>query len=116
VRLFHLGDWEGKTIVPQAVTDDDGRFDLSTYGMEDGAPVGDYEVTIDWPAYRHGRTIGPNRLGEKFSDPKKSGIVVKIEETTKELPISVTTKIMDIKDPKKEKPVLTNKSRKHNPK
>src|SRR6516225_7107044 len=30
------------------VTDGQGRFELSTYNTKDGAPVGDYDVTITW--------------------------------------------------------------------
>ena len=35
---------------PRGVTDADGRFRLRTYHDGDGAPAGDYTVTVYWPA------------------------------------------------------------------
>jgi len=104
VRLFHLGTWGEKTIVPQATTGKDGRFNLSTYGMDDGAPVGEYQVEINWPAYEHGKNIGPNRLGRKFDDHKTSGVNVKIDADTKDLPITVTASILQVKEPTRQIP------------
>jgi hypothetical protein len=34
---------------PRAEVGDDGTFQLSTYGENDGAPAGDYSVSINWP-------------------------------------------------------------------
>lgn len=31
------------------MTGTDGRFELTTYGLNDGAPEGDYTVTVTWP-------------------------------------------------------------------
>ena len=35
---------------PRGVTDADGRFRLRTYHEGDGAPAGEYLVTVYWPA------------------------------------------------------------------
>src|SRR5437763_3743016 len=69
VVFHHLDGWGEKSIVPQAVTGEDGRFVLSTYGTGDGAPAGDYRVVVAWPAYRRGRNVGPDRLMGKFAKP-----------------------------------------------
>jgi len=86
VVFHHLGEWGEKSIVPQAMTDEDGRFVLTTYGMRDGAPAGDYRVVVEWPAYRRGRNIGPDRLMGKFAKPQTSGIKATIEPGPNELP------------------------------
>jgi hypothetical protein len=38
---------------PHAVTGDDGRFSVSTYDKEDGAPAGEYFVVLNWPTNVH---------------------------------------------------------------
>jgi hypothetical protein len=86
VTFYHVDDWGPKTIVPVARTDEEGRFALSTYDPEDGAPVGGYQVEITWPAYRHGRDIGPDRLGNKYAKRGTSGLTASIDEHTRELP------------------------------
>src|SRR5262249_32068836 len=35
---------------PRGYVDDNGRFSLTTYEKDDGAPEGDYIVTIEWCA------------------------------------------------------------------
>ena len=86
VVFHHLEDWGTRSIVPQAWTDSDGRFVLSTYAMEDGAPAGDYRVVVEWPAYHSGRNIGPDRLGGKFATPKTSTLQAHVDKGTNELP------------------------------
>jgi hypothetical protein len=85
VVFFHQGDWGKKTILPQAWTDEDGRFALSTYGVEDGAPAGDYRVVVEWPAYRRGKEWGPDQLGGKFAKPESSGLTAHVEKGSNEL-------------------------------
>src|SRR5688572_4246517 len=34
---------------PRGHVNEDGSFTLSTYGVNDGAPAGEYLVTITWP-------------------------------------------------------------------
>src|SRR6185312_4564325 len=35
---------------PRATVGADGKFEVATYGDNDGAPAGDYKVLINWPA------------------------------------------------------------------
>jgi hypothetical protein len=79
ITLYHTEDWGERTIVPQAWTDEEGKFALSTYGIDDGAPAGHYQVTIEWPAYRSLKDMGPDRLEGKYSDRKKSGLTADIQ-------------------------------------
>ena len=39
-----------RELAPYGWTDQEGRFALSTRGDADGAPVGEYVVTLEWPA------------------------------------------------------------------
>ena len=85
VAFYHLDEWGKRTIVPMAWTDDHGDFVLTTYKEGDGAPAGDYEVTITWPAYHTRRGVGPDRLDGRFADPKKSGLHAHVEAKDNEL-------------------------------
>ena len=86
VMLFHLGNWGEKTIIPMARTAEDGTFELATYGELDGAPDGDYQIEVVWPAYRHGRNIGPDKLGGKYAKRLTSGLKVTIDSNTHKMP------------------------------
>lgn len=62
---------------PFAVVDKDGSFRLTTYLAFDGAPAGDYVVTVTWavkPAGTSGAddgTVSPDRLKGVYGDPRK---------------------------------------------
>jgi len=85
VVFYHQGDWGEKSIVPQALTDDDGRFVLSTYTMQDGAPAGEYRVTVEWPTSL-GKNPGPDKLGGKYAKRETSGLTARIEKGNNVLP------------------------------
>ena len=69
---------------PQGTTGDDGTFVLSTYDPRDGAPAGDYKVSITWRAGR--REGSPDRLNRAYADAQTSGLTAKIEKKTNVLP------------------------------
>jgi hypothetical protein len=70
---------------------DDGTFQLSTYETADGAPEGEYAVTVYWPGKRAGKPaaddegtdLPPDQLGLRFNDPAKTPLkaTVKAPET-----------------------------------
>lgn len=80
IVFFHEGDWGEKPIIPMGATDDEGNFEMQTYGVKDGAPAGDYKVKVEWPAFRRGKTIGPDKFGGKYSKPESSGLTVHVEK------------------------------------
>ena len=66
-----------------AEVQDDGSFELSTYGSHDGAEAGDYVVTINWRDEERvdGETIvGPDRLGERYSKRASSTLKATVSE------------------------------------
>jgi hypothetical protein len=79
VQVFlhpHDGTQGGK---PRGLTDGQGRFHLRTYHDGDGAPPGEYTVTLYWPGPYNPKMavedqMPPDRLGERFMDRKKSAL------------------------------------------
>ena len=77
VQVFfhpHDASQRGK---PRGVTDAEGRFRLRTYQDGDGAPAGEYAVTVYWPGPDNPQVpvedrLPPDRLGERFMSPKDS--------------------------------------------
>ncbi len=71
---------EGAPAPSTAQVDESGKFAIATYGAADGAPVGTYKLTVIWPAPVgiSGRLDGPDRLGDRYSDPKESEYVVEV--------------------------------------
>jgi hypothetical protein len=71
--------------LPAGETDATGTYHLQSYAAADGAPLGDYQVTISWP-----EPVPPNanreqyqqkdRLGGKYLDPAKSQLAAKVEK------------------------------------
>lgn len=74
---------------PRASVNPDGTFELSTYEGSDGAPEGEYVVTVKWykPVKVRGEFVsGPNALPLKYSNPQSSDIEVKVASGENQLP------------------------------
>jgi hypothetical protein len=73
---------------PTAQADDEGRFQISSYGLRDGAPEGQYKVTVVWRGPDPGtdmQTIhidefsyAPNRLKDEFAQAETTPLTVAI--------------------------------------
>jgi hypothetical protein len=74
---------------PQAHTDAQGRFELTTFESGDGAPVGNYAITVELRAPRQlGEEVvrdGPSVLSARYSQPDKSGLRAQVAEGENEL-------------------------------
>jgi hypothetical protein len=72
---------------PAAVTEEGGSFRLMSFKPGDGAPAGDYQVTVIFPMNRFNKhQSGIDRLRGKFANPKTSGLTAKVEPTSNDLP------------------------------
>jgi hypothetical protein len=80
-------------VTPNGVTDEKGEFRLTTYAVDDGAPEGDYVVTIEWrdrSGLAQSEFGGPDRLGGEYAKTDKTkglpGFVVKVGQQAVILP------------------------------
>src|SRR5262245_53412047 len=78
---FHSVDDDGRAPA-SAVVQEDGSFQLSTFGTNEGAEAGDYIVTLNWREEEKidGEMInGPDRFDERYSTPAKSKLHATVE-------------------------------------
>lgn len=68
---------------PRATVKEDGSFALSTYGDEDGAPAGEYAVTVTWSL--DGRD-DEDQLKGRYADRGRSGLKYTVKEGPNEVP------------------------------
>ncbi|MBX3420915.1 MAG: carboxypeptidase regulatory-like domain-containing protein [Pirellulaceae bacterium] len=80
VVLHPVTELSDEAIRPRALTDADGKFRLTTYKQHDGAPAGEYRVTIQkWTTDKPDE--GPkNRLNPKLAVPETSGLTATIQD------------------------------------
>jgi hypothetical protein len=76
---------DGMKLPPSSgTTDASGVFHLETYKPDDGAPAGDYKVTVTWPEAPPPNAQGifnqKDRLQGRYADLKTSQLTAKIEE------------------------------------
>ena len=85
-RDANPADWSDG--YPRATVGADGKFQVSTYGENDGAPAGEYVILVSWeaPNPTNEEASGPDRLGGRYVDPAKSKLTAKIEPRPNELP------------------------------
>lgn len=71
VQLWAVdGDLKRAEYCPHGTVGDDGSFQLTTYATGDGAPQGEYALTLRWPAPPpSGREEGPDRFQGRYADP-----------------------------------------------
>ena len=68
-----------------AITQLDGSFELTTYAMHDGAPEGEYRVTVTWPDDSMPEdececvdVLQHDRLSGKYADPQTTSLLVTV--------------------------------------
>jgi hypothetical protein len=67
---------------PSAQVKPDGTFAVSTFGGGDGAPAGDYVVTIEWRPLVHENgdvKAGPNVVPREYTRPESSPLRVTVK-------------------------------------
>jgi hypothetical protein len=93
--FFYPVESDPEALAPYGVTDAKGSFTLTTYLTYDGAPAGEYVVTIRCPGppKRGDEEQGPDRLKGRYGDPKTSTLRAKVEKKPNELqPFELTGK------------------------
>ena len=78
---------DGKVHGPSASTDDNGSFRLTTFSAYDGAPPGEYKVTIvaEWVDQK-GVDVGvPDLLKGRYRDPKTTPLTITVKEGENDL-------------------------------
>jgi 5-hydroxyisourate hydrolase-like protein (transthyretin family) len=80
-------DKEQPTIT-QAITDDNGKFQLATYEAGDGAPLGEYKLTFVWQDFSviAASFSGPDKLKGRYKDPKSSEVALTVEKGATDRP------------------------------
>ncbi|HEX4069989.1 MAG TPA: hypothetical protein VHX68_02425 [Planctomycetaceae bacterium] len=76
---------------PRAVVEDDGTFQVSTYGTNDGAPAGEYKVTVSWKGDTEGLTSEqlqelPEKAPETVQHSRSSKLRVEVKNGDNPLP------------------------------
>lgn len=75
------------SLSPTGTADESGKYALTTYLKDDGAPEGNYRVTIYWPMKTGGNAakkeidepLPPDRLQYAYSHPKTTTLKAKVE-------------------------------------
>ena len=75
---------------PVGTTDASGQFQLRSYEDGDGAPAGEFKVTIVWPAPPPPDATGvfdlKDRLGGRYANPQTSKLTAQVAEGGGEIP------------------------------
>jgi hypothetical protein len=81
---------EKKLPVPAGEANDAGEYKLQSFVPEDGAPEGEYKVTVVWPEPPPANAMGifeqKDRLAGRYSNPEKSGLTARVESGGGEIP------------------------------
>lgn len=88
LTLISLQGQQPGDITPNGISDAEGKFQISTYSVGDGAPDGAYAITVSWPEIRNAGgsepEYGKERLPRKYQQPEQSGFVVTVSEDLQE--------------------------------
>jgi predicted small lipoprotein YifL len=78
--VFHpTGAADPSAAKPRGKTDADGKFSLTTATTDDGAPSGEYRVTVEqWLAGPKSDDPPANRLPAAYATPDKSGLTATV--------------------------------------
>ena len=78
VVILHRADGANTSERPRAKADAQGEFTLTTFTTGDGAPAGEYAVTVEWRRADDHPEQGVDLLPPSYSDPKTSKLKVTI--------------------------------------
>lgn len=90
--VFHpLDSDEPEMQKPLAYSDHEGNFEVTTNQPQDGAPPGEYAITVELRELKQDGDVmirdGRNLLPERYRDPAKSGLRFVVEAEPNEVPV-----------------------------
>ena len=86
VVLHPLDDSGPDVVKPRGKVTADGSFKLTTYDGNDGAPSGEYRVTVElWLSSGRGDEGPTSRLPTKYAKPETSGLTATVKDGPTEL-------------------------------
>jgi hypothetical protein len=84
--VFHpVGKIDNDTIRPTGQVDRDGKFVLTTFAAGDGAPAGEYEVTLEWWVSPGRDLKAVNKLPDAYRRPETSRLHVTVVQGSNQL-------------------------------
>jgi hypothetical protein len=85
--VFHpVGESGADVVKPRGKVKADGSFVLTTYDSNDGAPAGEYQVTVElWLSSGRGDEGPTSRLPAKYAKPDSSGLTATVSAGPTEL-------------------------------
>ncbi|QDU61968.1 hypothetical protein Pan216_28340 [Planctomycetes bacterium Pan216] len=104
VTIYPTGEKvDERNTKPWGIVDESGKFQLQSYKPGDGAPAGEYDVTIQWPWDVHVLSLSmTDRLGGKFQKPQQSQWRITVSEGTNQLdPIEIEGAKVEMTPPSK---------------
>lgn len=84
-----LKDPLNRSIEPYGFVEEDGMFHISTYRENDGAPVGEYAITVAWPVITvegGEETFGPDRFQNRYKHPSSPVTIFRVEDVSNLIP------------------------------
>ena len=77
--------------IPYGTADSQGNFKLRSYDIDDGAPEGDYRISIIWldvppEKAKENPLSAKDRLSGQYSNPQTSKLTAKVEKGGGEIP------------------------------
>jgi hypothetical protein len=87
VIFYPKNNSDPQALRPTGIVAQDGSFTLTSRKQDDGAPAGDYAVTVIWPTGpAKGRQPSSDRLNGIYSNPDNSRLQAQVAEGNNELP------------------------------
>ena len=89
VVLHPKGTSDSRALAARGQTDQHGQFKVTTYDAGDGAPAGEYAVTVEYhQLIGSGGSLepGPNVLPPKYASPDATDLSVRVAEGPNTLP------------------------------
>lgn len=84
--VFHpVGTVGPNAVKPRGTVGADGTFTLTSHTSGDGAPAGEYRVTVELWSAGKGDDPPTNRLPAKFANPDSSGLTATVGDGPTEL-------------------------------